>query len=287
MKPKFLLKKFIDLILYSNLWIALAAVSMSLQTQLLLFGELRRDPLFGFIFFATLCLYAVHRLVGLRKVKPFQEAGRFKVIARFQSHILVYALVSAAAAAWFFFRLTWRMQMAAVLPSLIGLGYVLPVIGGSRRLRDLHYIKIFLIAGAWSWITAGLVAASRHWGLTLPALVLLLERACFVFAITLPFDIRDLQVDAFTKVETLPARLGIRRTKGLAAAALLLMLALVAWNYRMDVYTLPQALALLLSALLSYALIHFSDRIRHDYYFTGLIDGMMTLQFLLVFAGSV
>ncbi len=284
MKPKSILKKFIDLILYSNLWIALAAVSMSLQTQWLLFGELRWDPLFGFIFFATLCLYAIHRLVGLSKVKPFQEAGRFKVIARYQSHILIYALVSAVAAAWFFFRLPWRLQLAAILPSLIALGYVLPVVGGSKRLRDLHYLKIFLIAIAWSWITAGLVAANYHCAMTLPALVLLLERAFFVFAITLPFDIRDLQVDAFTKVETLPARLGIRRSKGLAAAALLLMLALVAWNFRMNVYGLPQALALLVSALLSYGLIHFSDRVRHDYYFTGLIDGMMIVQFLLVLA---
>lgn len=285
MGPTHWLKKLIDLVLYSNLWIALAALSLALQTQLLLFGDLRWDPLFGFIFFATLCLYALHRLVGLSKVKPFREVGRFRIISRFQSHILIYAVVSGTGATWFFFLLPRQMQLASVLPSLISLGYVLPVLG-NKRLRDLHYVKIFLIAIAWSWITVGLVAANRNWALTLPAMVILLERAMFVFAITLPFDIRDLQVDAFTQVETLPARLGIRRTKMLAAAILLGMLGCVAWSYRLDVYRFPQAVALAISALCSYLLIHFSDRVKHDYYFTGLIDGMMVGQFVLVLIAS-
>ena len=71
-----LIRAIINLILYSNLWIALAALAMAAQTQLLLSGQVQPTPLLGFILFATLFLYAVHRIVGLEKAQPFLKKGR-------------------------------------------------------------------------------------------------------------------------------------------------------------------------------------------------------------------
>lgn len=281
-----LLRKVVDLLLYSNVWMALCAVAMCLQTQLLLFGKPRWEPLLGFVFFATLFLYALHRIIGLNKVKPFKKKGRFQVIARFRSHILIYAGVAALAGSWFFFQLDRHLQWALILPCLLSLGYVLPFLSGNKRLRDLDLLKIFLLALAWSWITVGLPAASRHWALTAPALAMALERLTFVFALTLPFDIRDLKVDAYTQVKTIPARLGIRKTKMLAAALLLVSFSFAALNYHLDVYRLPVLLALAASFAITFLLTFFSDKIHHDYYFTGLLDGMMILQLVLVWMAA-
>ncbi len=277
-----LVRAFIDLILYSNLWIALAALSMAAQTQFLLSGRVSPSPLLGFILFATLLLYAVHRIVGLEKVQPFLEKGRFFVISRFRGHIMIYAGIAAIGAAVFFFQLPFRLQLAAVAPSLIALGYVLPLLGGRRRLRDLSYIKIFLIAIAWSWITVLLPALELGMGWSIPMIVMLLERAFFIFAITLPFDIRDLEVDAYNQVRTLPALLGYRRTKLLALFCLLAMAALAGLNHHADVYSNGAFAGILLSGLIAFTLIWYSDRVKHDYYFTGLIDGLMVLQFGVV-----
>ena len=277
-----LLTKFIDLILYSNLWIALAAVGMCWQSEFLLFGAFEWSPYTGFVLFGTLFLYAAHRLFGLTRVQPFRDTGRYQVIARYRRHITLYALFAAGAGSWYYLRLPFFLKWQLIIPCLIGLAYVMPVLRGARRLRDLHYVKIFLIAIAWAWITAILPAAARSWALTAPALLMTLERAFFVFALTLPFDVRDLQVDAYTEVRTLPSRFGIRRTRFLAAADLAIML-LFSWsNYRLDTYTAGTLAALHLSAFLSYALIYFADRIDHDYYFSGALDGMLLLQFLLV-----
>jgi hypothetical protein len=60
------------------------------------------------------------------------------------------------------------------------------------------------------------------------------------------------------------------------------MLLLAALNYYWDVYALNDLVALVVSACLSGLLIFLSDRTRHDYFFSGLVDGMMVLQFLLV-----
>ena len=277
-----LFRAIVDFILYSNLWIALAALALAAQTQLLLSGRITPTPLLGFIFFATLLLYAVHRIVGLEKAQLFLKTGRFFVVLRFRRQIMAFAAAAGIGAAAFFFQLSFRLQLAAIAPSLTALGYVLPFLSGRRRLRDLNYIKNFLVAFAWSWVTVLLPALEMGMGWSLPMIVMLLERAFFIFAISLPFDIRDLEVDAYNQVKTLPAQLGRRRTKALALACLLAMAALAGVNYHIDVYSSGTFSALLLSGLAAFALICFADKVKHDYYFSGLIDGVMVLQLGLV-----
>lgn len=276
------LEKILDFIIYGNFWIAAAAMAMALQTQFLLFGDVALTPLLWFIFSGTILLYSTHRLISLGKAGPFREEGRFQATAVLQPLLIVIAGMAALAAAWFFFQLSFRLQLILLPAGLIALAYALPMIRGQRRLRDVHHLKIFLIAVAWSWITVVAVAAERHMATFLPAILITLERSFFIFSISLPFDLRDLKVDAYLNVDTLPARLGVRRTKVLAASTLSAML-LCGWlNFRGDAYSSGAMLALGISALISLLLIFFADRFRNDYYFSGLIDGTMVVQFLLV-----
>jgi len=105
------------------------------------------------------------------------------------------------------------------------------------------------------------------------------ERSLFVFCITLPFDIRDLKVDKHNKVNTLPAKLGLTNTLRLAFLLMTFFVLLCYINY-----SLIPFLALLISAVSTYCLIYFSPKFTHDYYFTGLMDGTMIVQFLLCYS---
>lgn len=278
----YVIRKLIDLLLYGHFWIAGAALAMCLQTQLLLVGDFYLSPFSLFVFFGTLFLYAMHRVVGLARVRPFQKSGRYFIIARFKKHILIYALLAGLVALWFYLKLPRFLQFQALWPCLLAAGYVLPILFGRKRLRDLSYVKIFLIALVWVWLTVYLPAAEYHLRFNIPMYLMCLERFFFVFAITLPFDIRDLKIDAYTKVKTLPARLGLKSTILLATLLLLLSLLFILLNVRLGVYPLPVAGALGLSLLVSFGLIYYSGRAKSDYYFTGLLDGTMPLQFLLV-----
>lgn len=255
---------------------------MCLQTQLLLRGDFYLSPFSLFVFFGTLFLYAMHRIVGLARVRPFQKSGRYFIIARFKKHILIYALLAGGVALWFYLKLPRFLQIGALWPCLLAAGYVLPVLFGRKRLRDLSYLKIFLIALVWVWLTVYLPAAEHHLSFNIPMYLMCLERFFFVFAITLPFDIRDLQIDAYTKVKTLPARLGLKPTIVLAGLLLLFAMFFILLNVRLSVYGPLVAGALGLSLLISFALIYYSGRIRSDYYYTGLLDGAMPLQFVLI-----
>lgn len=278
-----LLISFTDLLLYGNFWIALSAFCMALQTHYILFGYIKLEALEFFVLGSTLFLYAIHRLVGLKKVAPFKDHGRYFIISKFKSHILIYAIISAISSGVLFFWLTLSVQLALIIPAILSLGYVIPLLQNQKRLRDLNYLKIYLIAIVWAWVTVLLPALSHHLYEFLPVWPMFLERMLFVFAITIPFDIRDLKIDAHTEVKTIPAVLGIPNSKRLAYFCLALVLGLVGFNYYLDAYSLTTTLAFVLSILSTGLAIHYADRITHDYFFTGLLDGTMIIQFLLIY----
>ncbi len=272
----------INLILYSNLWIALAAMCMCLQTNFLFSGSLSPTPFTWFVFAATLFLYAVHRIVGLEKVKVFTDRGRFEVISRFKTHILLYAFVAGSAALYFFWQLSPVLKWTIVIPSLLSLGYVLPVFSQRKRLRDISILKIFLIAIVWSLVTVLLPSMELSFSDHRAVLTTLLERASFIFAITIPFDIRDLEVDRYAGVKTIPSVLGVKRSLALSQTLLGFSALFCFLNFYQAIYDLPQLSGLLLALFLTSIIVYFSNQIQHDYYFTGLLDGAMILQFLLL-----
>ena len=274
--------KFVNLIFYSNIWIALCALALALQTQLLLKGNLELSPIIGLIFFATWFLYAIHRIVALQKVSPFKNEGRYLVISTFKSHIIIYAGIAALGGAYCFFLVSRVVQFSLVIPAIISLGYVFPIVKGNLRLRDFHHVKIFLIAIVWTWVTV--VLPALEWGALNETSIWLmaLERAIFIFAITLPFDIRDIKIDEHINVKTIPAVIGARKAKFLAYFCLMVMMVFVYINTNLGFYSLNNQWALFISAISTSIFIRFSDKIEHDYFFTGLMDGTMIIQFLLV-----
>lgn len=276
---KTLLQKGIDWLLYSHIWIATAALLMCMQTDVLLSRDFENIDLYAFVATGTLAIYAIHRLVAL-DVIAVDIKGRFKALSTLKQQVLLYAILAAIAAAYFFLQLSFSLQLLLFIPNLLALAYVMPIWNG-KRLRDFPFIKIFLIAIAWAWIT---VIAPLHqvsisnWSLAL----MFVERALFIFAITLPFDIRDLEMDHKASVSTIPGTWGVGRSKQLAFASLLAMLMCACFNYYIGLYAATSLLALSLSAFSTAFLIYQSNDKQHDYFYSGLMDGTMIVQFVLV-----
>ncbi len=257
------------------------------QTEFILHPSISFNYLTAFVFSATLFLYALHRIVGIHKVQAFNDKYRYAIINQYRSHILFYAIIGGIIAAWFFFYLSLISQLLIVVPAFLSLGYVLPFFGKERRLRDFDYLKIFLVAIVWAFITVILPLVEHGKGtFSTTSILLLIERMLFVFAITLPFDIRDLKVDESIEVKTIPAMIGITKTKNLAAITLLLAFTISCILFYIGLYTLPILVALGISFSTTYLLIHNCDPSKHDYYFTALMDGTMIIQFLLIYVIS-
>lgn len=270
------------ILLYSNAWIALAALALSLQTEYLLLGKVEWHPFHGFIFFGTVFIYASHRLVSLKRIPDGGWQERFFYISRGQRWIYTYAIISLVISAYFYWWLSPKMKIMTLMPGFLSLAYVFPVLRGGRRFRDIHFLKIFLIAIVWTWMTVVLPAAELNLEKLLVVWPMSLERICFVFAITLPFDVRDLLLDHTQSVKTLPGVIGIQATRRLAGVLLLLMVLMAAFSTSMVWYTVGHLIALVISAAHAMFLIYRARQDRNDIYFTGWLDGTMILQFVLV-----
>ncbi len=270
------IRKIIDFVLYSNIYIGLCAVALALETQILLGKKISFSPLILLVFSSTLVIYALHRLVGLSKVAQFIDKERYKVIEEYKTHIWIYAILAIIGGAISFFYLSRSVQIGLIIPGLISLAYVLPVFGGNKslRLRDFNFIKIFLVALVWAYVTVVLPILDAQVTWTWIHVGWVSQAILFIFAITLPFDIRDLDVDQFNKVNTLPAKLGKALTVKLAILCLAIAL-IIGWLTFPDPFPIGLSLVLSITAML---VVWVSNK-KHDYYFTGLLDGTMILHF--------
>ena len=278
-----ILIQFIELLFYGNFWIALGALAIVLQTNLLIEKTLYLGNYEVFVFSSTLFLYALHRIIGLQRVQKFSDKGRYLVIKKFKTHIFTYAVLGGIIASICFLKLPTYIKLLTVSPALLSMGYVAPIFGKNRRLRDFDFLKIFLVAFVWAWVTVILpFSIHKYWEIKLLA-PMFIERFLFIFAITIPFDIRDLKIDNDGNVSTIPGLIGIQKSMLLSYAALVLMIIFSSYLFAVGFYPLSYYYGLLLSFLTTSILIYLTDKQSHDYFFTGVIDGTMILQFIFVF----
>ena len=251
--------KLINFLLYSNIYIALCAVAMTAQTLYIFDINIKTSPaLLGLVFFSTLVIYALHRLVSLSKVDKSLGVERFNVIGAYKKHIQIYAVLGILGGSVCFFFLNRPTQYALVIPALLSLGYVIPFLGNRKlRLRDVHFIKIFLIALVWSYVTVLLPLLEYSIVLGLREFGVLLERILFIFVITLPFDLRDWEIDKRNQVRTIPATIGVKNTLWLALFILSIWCLLI-----FQIYSVPIAFALLISGISTGVLVYYSPNKR-------------------------
>ena len=168
---------------------------------------------------------------------------------------------------------------------MISIAYVIPFFSGKRRLRDIGVIKIFLIAIAYAIISVILVYVENEVPIGRQAVYLFFEKALFIFAITLPFDMRDLKIDKVSEVKTLPMIMGWEKAKTIGSTFLMLCILLVWIN---GLYT-PNAIAIGMSLAYVLSSIYLSriSQSKDDLYYSFGMDGMMILQTLLLFVVSL
>jgi 4-hydroxybenzoate polyprenyltransferase len=269
--------RIVNAILYWHIWIAAAALAMYWQTQWLVVAHIRMDASAGFIFCSTCLLYNVHRLASLQHT-PTPHNSRLAMAAQHRRASQIMVALSAPLAFICYAGLPSILQWLLVLPIFLSIAYALPVLPRRHRLRDLPYLKIFVLASVWTWMTTYLPLLPWN----APAWTIVAERFCFIFAIALAFDIRDHAADARTGVSTLPLLLGIKNTKLLAVALLLLCITAAAYTWQQGHYTYNTFTALVCSAVFCGILIVKANINGPDWYYNGLLDGQMLLQSVLV-----
>ncbi|WP_235295869.1 UbiA prenyltransferase family protein [Portibacter marinus] len=274
------LRKLVDFYIYSSIHIALGATLSVLLCYAVLTHIPDSDyPLF--VFSSTMFLYGIHRIVGIKKVEKFDKEGRFAVIKKFRVHLILYALFGGIASIYFFSSLPTQIQLLLIIPGGIAMLYVLPLFTGQKRLRDFDFIKIYLIVVNWALII-GLIPYVEVVGfLDGNGVLYTVEKACFIFAITVPFDIRDIKVDEHNGVSTIPRKIGVRKSYHLSYILIMLAILMVACLSYQGLYSGLVGLGLIAGYLITIACTKWTKGKSDDYFFSGLLDGTIALVALI------
>jgi len=279
-------QRILDMLLFSNVFIALCAVAQGGMIYLLLALPFNGEVL-TILGCSTLALYNFSMILA----KPPQpDKSRFRRVRWVFTHersLWIWTGIAVVVLVVLGLRLHRPSFLLLGFMGAMGVAYNLPVlpIRGKRHwtgLRQITGLKLFYIGLMWAMSNVLLpVAEAYHDGFAIDTgqvAQLFAWVFLFIVAITIPFDIRDIYQDKYYGLKTIPVMVGER--KALALSAMLLILH-TGWIW-LSRYPLPVRLGLSSVSLLCLAVILFPLVKKNEYYYFLLLDGMMAIQFLVM-----
>ncbi|MFB9863246.1 UbiA family prenyltransferase [Rufibacter immobilis] len=273
--------RILNFILYSNIFISICAAVLVWETYMLS-GIPISLRLGGIVFFATLFVYNADSLLPYKFNQEVAVSPRTQWIRNNRLELIFIAIGSAMCVIYLYWTALFDLSFWFLLHLIVVAGlYSIAVVPEGDRyipLRDIPFLKVFLIAYVWSAVTVQLPLMEVDRDLfSGNNLILFVRRFLFIFSLTLVFDIRDVHKDKLTNTVTFPTKWGVQKTKWLALFTLFLFAILLPSG------TAPHMrLALGLAGVGAATVVWYAHEYRSQYYFLILADGMMLMQFLLV-----
>lgn len=277
--------KILKAFIHSNLFISIAALLLTVETQIQLGLQPQWHPYLFLIFFATIFEYNVHRLFTILFFPQALDTPKHQWVK--ENKIFFYFVVSFSVIGFLItlFQAKFSVLLALSPLALITIFYSIPIANSHKgifRLREIPYLKIFLIAIVWSVVTVLLPVIYHNAAIDFVDFIcIILERFLFVFAITIPFDIRDMEEDTASSLKTLPLQLGEKKAEKLSQWAMYGFMLLSCLHYSISSQIFI-AIAMLISGISTLYFIQHKTLQKSPYYFYGILDGTMLLQAVLV-----
>ena len=260
-------------------------MSLTLATQVQLGMQPQFQEYLAVIFFATLLDYNFHRFWAIHTNPEAARIEKFKWATErlTQLKILIIISLSGLAASLIFIRV--EILFVLIPLAAIPLLYSFPFPGKRNYkspLLKISGLKTIMIALVWTAATVLIPVLqpgnSVKFG---PVLLLLLERFTLIFAIAIPFDIRDMQFDTLSGVKTIPIKFGEDSALKISTISLLLALLIAIYHY-MDlnmIFILPAYLFSIVSTLIFINNKAFKSL---QLYYHGILDGCILLFGILI-----
>ncbi len=274
------LKKIWEFTLFSSLFIAVCAVALCIETNLLLHLPLNTFSFYCFVFGATLAQYNLHYLVKKTAVNNSQ-----RLAWSVKNKVLHRVLMGTGIGLILFSFLSFRLHHFIILGifAAIAFIYTFPVIpiGKKKRIKDYGFLKIVTLALLWTLVTVWFPVNNFPFEKNAFAFIFV-KRFVFMFVLCLLFDIRDIEIDTKENIGTLAVFLGKKKSYFIANEFLLVfvILSVVQFFYYHDWGVF---IAMLLSATATFFAVEFTRKTNSDFVYLAGIDGMMLLQAVLVY----
>jgi len=216
-------KTSIEFLVESRIYISLAALLLTIKTQIICGMGAGLYSFSIVIFLATIIVYnqnlILSKILGSKPEKIIYKKLIYSIlITAFASILILFMLLPIKVSIFY---------LMLFLPVFF---YQLPYGKYQNQklsLRTIPYFKIFLISAVWSAITVLPVMLNFDIKISIiDTALIFIARFLFIFSITIPFDIRDKDIDRQNGLKTLPQVLGNIQLKVLSIILLLLSLIL-------------------------------------------------------------
>jgi hypothetical protein len=156
--------------------------------------------------------------------------------------------------------------------------YVIPFSKKKLNLRSVAGLKLFLIAFTWAGITVLFPLSYHELGFSNDVWISFVQRFLILIALTIPFDIRDVDHDN-PEIRTLPQTIGIKNSKFVGSAALLLFLMFEMLRIPNEENTI---IVTLIIAVLSFLFLIFAGKNQSKYYCSFWVESIPILWYLII-----
>jgi len=281
------LQQILDFLLFSNIFMALCAVSQGLVTFYLI-GSKSSYHVNWLLFTSTLGIYNFSILLTKPK---HPEQSPYRRVRWFFEHyrlMVTFTIVSLLSLIPLFFLVSTESRILLIFLAIISFFYSIPLftIGDQKfGLRNIPGLKQFLITLVWTMSTVLLPILEAHANhLTDISMrdttILIGKRFLFIAALTIPFDIRDLFEDRQSGLKTVPVVWG-EKNAYLFCQVLLVGYLVLLLLFRNNGFN-ANFWALFITTLLTGWLIFKSKWEKNEYYYFFFMDGVLILQYLVL-----
>ncbi|MHB1195939.1 MAG: UbiA prenyltransferase family protein [Lutibacter sp.] len=265
-----LFKKIVDFYIFSNIHVALAGFSMT-KITLVNFGiEENLAPLF--VAFSILISYNFIRFYEIKNNRLNWFKDWFFLNLK---EILLLMILSVLGLGYISFFADFNLKSVLILfPfAFMTFFYAIPLFKIGKlevSFRNFPMIKIFSIAIAWAGISVFFPLYEANYQFTSAVYLEFFQRILILLAITIPFDIRDVNVD-LRSLKTLPQILGITNSKVLGT---LLLLGFPLIEIVKENFTYFGFLILMIISIISILFLWFSSPKRSRYYTSFWVESV-------------
>lgn len=273
-----ILKKIISFLLYSNLFVSLCVLALAVRTALILDIKVE-SYFFYFILFSTLFTYHFQRIIRI-SYKEYSSDNLNWNKSNFKLSVII-CLISLIVCFGFVFSLN-QTSLYFLIPLFL-ISFLYPLKSFSKiSLREVPFLKIFLIAIVWTFTTTILLVTESNNSISSKLIPLLLDRFLFVLAITIPFDIRDLKFDK-NEIKTMPMVFGVRGAKNIAFVCLFLSVLAVVYQYCYLDLSYRFLFSHALTCTIAFLFVTYSETSNKDFYFSFFVEGLSVILLLSYF----
>lgn len=239
--------------------------------------------LIAFVFFATLCSYNFHYLLG-----HFSSQKKISLQLLFSRYTALLILLTGGIGVLLAFSAAHIRFENVVIAFMLTFLYSIPLLPFKQLsfARKAGFLKTVLLAFTWMFVTAYLPLSQNGVAFTTAGMLLMAKRFLFMLMLCILFDNRDIGVDKIRGLSSLATDLSPKAMRWLIAIVFLMLFTI---NFLLGSHGISgrQVFALQLSAIINVVIYFFSLKKQGYIFYYFVVDGMMVLMTLLTTVASI